>query len=45
MACKHQYHDKGKTWCSKDDQRCPFKIPAEYKCLKALPKENKERGV
>lgn len=43
MVCKHQYHDHNKTLCGKDDQQCPFKKPAEWKCLK-VHQDEKGRG-
>lgn len=34
MACRHQYHDYGKTQCWRYNVQCPYRIPNEQKCDK-----------
>lgn len=50
MACRHQYHDYGKTLCWKSKRECPYSVPNEKKCeegkrLNAAKTSQEARGV
>ena len=34
MACRFQYFDNNVVICSKDEEKCPFKVPSHLKCKK-----------
>lgn len=41
MACKHQYYDFQQNLCWKDKKKCPYEVPNELKCEKAVKERYK----
>ncbi len=44
MACRFQYFDNNMVICSKDEEKCPFKVPSDLKCKKCERRMGKDES-